>query len=337
LDTLSLLEGYNGKSKLLIKARILHFFMMNKRGLTVNSVRLHLKEVYNIDYKRVVSKYIKELEDATVIRNISKTKPYKYKIVPQVSDFEIKQNDNNIEMLKSWIEILRVYDFLPFFDDLEPTIEQLIQDYNGKTNNTFKIIQFETNSNIKNKDELGYFYEKIEMREEVSFKYTNYGSDKPIYIKKFQSYLIKEHKGRWYIIGRAKYAKEWMAYSVDRISDLEDSDNIFKRQEVDFDKLWKHSMGIYLNWTDDKGVTQTKPIKISFKLKNGDKYNNILYLKSTPLHKTQKVNITDDYGYAEVTLKMFPDTDLVRTIRSFGLHNIKDVKPEFFRTWLFEG
>ena len=39
LDTLSLLEGYNGKSKLLIKARILHFFMMNKRGLTVNSVR----------------------------------------------------------------------------------------------------------------------------------------------------------------------------------------------------------------------------------------------------------------------------------------------------------
>ena len=327
-------------NRLLMKARILDYLSKTRAGADNIQIRTYLLNEYGIDYKRIVADYTKELNNANLIKNISEESKYRYILEPDIKPNKMLENRSNREMFKSWIEILKVYDFLPFYIDFESTVNKLMEDYTEEDDDNdelFPIIKFETRSKFPNKELIFDLYDSIETSAEINFSFHDFTNNKTIEINKFQPYIIKEHQQRWYIVGKIRRDKEWRAYSIGRISDLEVSDLSFKRKDVDFDELWSHSMGIYLSWKNDKGVSSNKPIRISFEVKNGDKYNNIDYLKSKPLHSSQKLSETDHNEYVQIRLKMFPDTDLVRSIRSIGLHNIKNIKPKFFKDWVIEG
>ena len=327
-------------NRLLMKIRILDYLSKTRSGATVNQIREHLLDVYNIDYKRIVADYTKELNKANLIKNISEESKHIYILEPNIKPNIMLENRSNREMFKSWIEILKVYDFLPFYSDFESTVNKLMEDYTDEDNENdeiFPIIKFETRSKFPNKELIFHLYDSIETCTDINFSFNDYTNNKTVEIKNFQPYIIKEHQQRWYIVGKMRRNKEWRAYSISRMSDLEVSDSSFKRINVDFEKLWEDSMGIYLSWKNDKGISSNMPIRISFEVKNGDKYNNIDYLKSRPLHSSQKLSEIDNSDYIQIKLKMFPDTDLVRSIRSIGLHNIQNIKPDFFRDWVIKG
>ena len=79
------------------------------------------------------------------------------------------------------------------------------------------------------------------------------------------------------------------------------------------------------------------PVNISFHLKNGEIYNNVDYLKATPIiKKGQTVKSLKNEWY-EVNLKnIYMGPELVRIIRSLGLENIKNVSPKWLNEDLFE-
>ena len=96
-------------------------------------------------------------------------------------------------------------------------------------------------------------------------------------------------------------------------------------------------MGIYTDWEDDQGKKHETPIEISFKLKDGKRWFNIDYVKTLPLHRSQNSNWKKDKSeYVTITLNMFPDSDLIRKIRSFGSHNVVDIQPDYLSRWVNE-
>jgi len=60
-----------------------------------------------------------------------------------------------------------------------------------------------------------------------------------------------------------------------------------------------------------------------------EKYYNINYLKSSSIHASQNSNWEED-GCVTIELNIYPDSDLVRKIRSLGSHTVKVIEPEFY-------
>lgn len=341
IETLGLINKKH--SKLLAKCKILDF-LSKKHGTPISKSEIskHITQDFNNTYKgRVVYEYLEELEDEGLVIRTSDIKPRKYTLPPNLSRFnDVDINKTYIKEIRSWIKVLEVYDHVPFIFDLIFLLKNRIEEhgFNPDDKKVFSVVEFETFPIFKGLEHFSKLHDSIDMCEKINFTYISFNREQEKEYKEFQPYLLKEHKKRWYLIGKSKNRERFVTFALDRIKKVEDTDKTFKRINFDLPEKWKHSMGIYSNWEDNNGKIRNKPINISFKIKDGKKYKNIDYLKTSKIHYSQKItkNISDNI-FATVSLKMFPDTDLVRTLRSFGLHNVKDVKPEFFSTWVFEG
>ena len=192
---------------------------------------------------------------------------------------------------------------------------------------TLRDIYFSIEDQVK----INFKYHSFPLGDENEGKITNFIGFKP--------YLIKEHKHRFYLVGKPSFSSDFFTLGIDRIKeikrDLTDEAN-FDREVIDVNEIYKHSLGIYSSWSDDNGNRYTSPLKVTFDLKNGDIYNNISYLRSNPIHESQDIDFTnyEANGFVQVSLNVFPDSDLIRHLRSFGVHNLKNIQPDFLDEWV---
>ena len=145
----------------------------------------------------------------------------------------------------------------------------------------------------------------------------------------FMPYVLKESKGQWYVVGKCPDNKDFKVIPVNRIIRKYDYDeNLeFIREPFRPEEYWDGCAGITRSGT---------PITLSFKVKNGEVYNNIDYIRTIPIIKGhQYVEMEDEW--MKVTLKkVFMGPELVRIIRSFGRDNISDVTPSWLEEDLWE-
>jgi hypothetical protein len=155
--------------------------------------------------------------------------------------------------------------------------------------------------------------------------------------------VLKEHKGMWYVIGCFKAAEEELrSFSIHRMESIEQaeelSQNEVKSQLKGREKsttIYNNSLGGFSSWhnsivkkqEDDKiSSHHDKPLQISFKVKDGEKFDNISYLVINPIHRTQVGPFEKSIdGFATFKLICFPDADLVREIRKLGNKNVKEI------------
>ena len=159
-------------------------------------------------------------------------------------------------------------------------------------------------------------------------------------------YLLKEHNKRWYVVGKREVmGEEFYIYALDRIisAAYDFEKELFEREEFHTQSLFSNSMGIFMSWNNSdmkygpKEKESKDPINISFKVRDGDKFDNIYYLTTNKIHHTQKESKVDDDGWMKITLKMFPEADLIRVLRGIGVRrNLKDLKPPFLKKWVEE-
>ena len=150
-------------------------------------------------------------------------------------------------------------------------------------------------------------------------------------LKIFYPYILKEARGQWYVVGKCPGENTFRNIPIERIinKDFEVNEGeTFVREAFDASTYW------------DGCVSITKigePINITFQLKNGEIYNNIDYLKATPIIKKGQTVKTLNSEWSEVKLKnIYMGPELVRIIRSFGLTNIQNVSPKWLNEDLFE-
>ena len=150
-------------------------------------------------------------------------------------------------------------------------------------------------------------------------------------LKIFHPYIIKESRGQWYIVGKCPDESTFRNVPINRIQNKEldvNEDETFIRETFDASTYW------------DGCVSITKigqPVNISFHLKNGEIYNNVDYLKATPIiKKRQTIKPLNAVWYAVKLKNIYMGPELVRIIRSLGLENIKNVSPKWLHEDLFE-
>jgi len=151
----------------------------------------------------------------------------------------------------------------------------------------------------------------------INFNYTSFISEKTK-LRKVIPLLLKEYRNRWYLISFSLAKKKVITFGLDRISDLELTEDYFLDNiEFNPDLYFKHSIGIT--------SFDEKPEIIIFKIdKIGGKY-----LESQPIHQSQKI-IKAGKKRNTYQLKVLLSEELKRFFLSYG-NQIEVIAPQKLR------
>ena len=160
-----------------------------------------------------------------------------------------------------------------------------------------------------------YIY--IQERQAITIDYHPY--DREPEVRVISPYLLKESKGRWYIIGYDHNAESKLTkvFALDRIQEIGRSRDRFFNDPL-FNKLeyFKYSLGVYHNWN-------AKPEKVLILL---DK-KMASYFLSMPIHNTQTVISNDQNGLQiEIEVYVEGNFELINLILGYG-HSMKVLSP----------
>ncbi len=156
----------------------------------------------------------------------------------------------------------------------------------------------------------------IKNKLQIAFKYEKYwGENNRIEVRNVSPLALKESRYRWYLIALDKKDGHIKSFGLDRISDLEISSLKFNATENEkVDSLFKYSFGV----TNDPGI----PEKIILSLSPGQGR----YIKSLPLHSSQKEILNNDKEY-RIELMIHPTYDFIMEILSLG-REVTVIQPE---------
>ncbi|HAA00665.1 MAG TPA: hypothetical protein DEP18_00370 [Flavobacteriales bacterium] len=147
----------------------------------------------------------------------------------------------------------------------------------------------------------------------IRFNYHSFGSGKRS-VKTLHPYLLKEYRNRWYVIGWSSGDKDMRTFGLERITEAElIKEKYYRHTDFDPDAYFKYSFGIT--------VGDNKPEEIILEFKGYEK----LYVKSQPLHSTQKTIKESDQSLV-IALQVIPSPELTMAIRSYGAE-VKVIKP----------
>ena len=158
-----------------------------------------------------------------------------------------------------------------------------------------------------------YFREILnscEKNELINFDYFNYDTQSKDN-KTIKPYLLKEKKSKWYVLGfDIRKPENFRSYALERISNFKNSREKFKPVDVDFAAAYEDAFGMFTDGNAEKVVLRFDP-------RDGN------YIKSNPMHHSQKVTATENGVEVELFIK--PTLDFIMEImsRSWSLQVIK--------------
>ena len=187
----------------------------------------------------------------------------------------------------------------------------LLTSVSGDTNSEGYIIP--EHHRPKGSDQIPTLIKAIKENSVIIFTYTMYRQNNKEINKRVKPYFLKESLGLWYLI--AKDEKERIkSYGIDRISNLEITDSIFKKDEsVNPNEFYKYSYGI---WDDPE--TPIEEVELKYDPLDGS------FLKSNPLHWTQEILVdNEDEFRIRINIKITNDFVMALLARTRSLTAIK--------------
>ncbi len=162
----------------------------------------------------------------------------------------------------------------------------------------------------------------IAANHKISFLKENYygATNKPYIVSPL---CLKEYANRWYLIAVVDGESEIKNFGIDRLSQIEIK-NIKSLQLDDFQKqLKQYDDVVGLNYTESK---KEVPEKIVLKAHN----NQIKYLRSLPIHKSQICIDGIDNQWGQVTYVLKPNYEFEIQILKLG-NMVEVLEPIWFR------
>jgi len=150
---------------------------------------------------------------------------------------------------------------------------------------------------------------------QLNFSYQSYDQEKA-FLRKTNPLLLKEFKGRWYVIAKDLADDKIKTYALDRLSNPEITKKRFT-VPADFDpkSIFRDSFGII------SSVAGSVPqrVVLSFDAWQGK------YVKSQPLHASQVTLINNESEF-RIELFVYVAFDLVKELLSYG-DGLKVIEP----------
>jgi proteasome accessory factor B len=123
-----------------------------------------------------------------------------------------------------------------------------------------------------------------------------------------EPYLLKEFKGRWYLLGRINESEKgegFLSFGFDRIIKLEGLKDRFKPHIKNPKKFYKDIIGLS-GW--DRGI---ETVKIEFPFLQGQ------YVKSLPIHESQAI-LEDTKDKVVISIKVKPNFEFYQILWGYG-------------------
>lgn len=244
-------------------------------------------------------------------------------------EFDIPLSPDDVRMIRMLVHKLEIFGEAEEFRMLQESIDRLTNQFdlmdqypNDKID---KYILFEYTKGFSGKHMLSQIYEAIFDRKEICFTHCRFESDQPTR-RVLQPYILKEHRNRWYVIGKEDGVPK--IFGLDRISSLEVTDTVFIQDPAFYDEIFRvlyDSVGVFAF-----GV-KSEDVVLRF---TGDEAP---YIRSLPLHRSQKIiddSLTEGLT-VEIHVKVTPEFikdcilrfgDSVRVVSPVHLaDNVRDI------------
>jgi hypothetical protein len=146
--------------------------------------------------------------------------------------------------------------------------------------------------------------EAISQKQFIAFDYFKYDTN-AIEVKKIKPFAVKESKNRWYVIGYYEDKTDFRAFGLDRISNIYLLDQTYKSKPsiTDINDYYANSFAMFTN-------ENVELVKLSFDLRDG------YYIKSYPIHSSQKWELNSDETLCYVTLNIQITLDFIMELLS---------------------
>ena len=244
-----------------------------------------------------------EIGDRTIQRDIEQIR-FEFGI-------EIKYDRTGNGYFIDYENSLNVESFFRFLEIVNTA--ELLTESLHESRDTLKYISFDTGGGLKGIENLKPLLKAIKESKKISFRHYNFQTDKS---KKFtlKPYLLKEYQNRWYIVGIPAGMGEFRTFGIERIDKLEVKAETFKRdQKLNPAEVFRQTIGVVYSHS----TVQT--VVLSFTANQGK------YVKTLPLHTSQKVLIDDENEY-QVSLEVIPNYELTQQILKHG-ETVKVLEP----------
>ena len=152
----------------------------------------------------------------------------------------------------------------------------------------------------------------------VMLAYQSFNSDKPSTFE-VHPYCVKVFKQRWYMVAYSPYYNELRIYALDRVFEVETTENKFKLpKNFDAKEYFADAFGIIV---DENYKVERVEVKVFG--------NQREYIRTLPLHPSQQETETAE-DYSVFSFRLRPTFDFVQELRRYG-SAVEVLSPEWLR------
>ena len=312
----------------LIRYRIINRLLRNRKYVSPEEMMEACREVLDKDIsKRTLDndlsamRYDRGLGYDAPIRYDYDRKAYYYED-PDYSIDRLPLNDEELSSLSAASVMLEQFEDIELFSEVRGAIEKIVSTMKirgtRKDNMEIDFIEFEKIPVVRGREHLPKLIDAIDHKRVVEIEYQKFGSQ---YAMQYfvHPYLLKEYRGRWYLIGYNEYWDEVRVYGLDRINGIVAKHRKkYRESGISPKEYFENVIGI-------TAFEDTDPVKI--KLRFSPHQAN--YLMTQPLHPSQELEEkTKDHVDFSLTVK--PNFELISSILGWG-SDVEVLEPASLR------
>ena len=274
------------------------------RITSLNSIRNDIEQIQRI-YQGAD---VEEIRDG-------KYRYYRY-ADPDFSIFKTPMNADEIIQLTQTLRLLKRFKGMPQFDWVDEMAERLGTSIKiGEV--TDEIVGFDENLDLEGMENFTPLFNAIIDKQPLQLTYKSFKHQEKSKII-VHPYYLKQYNKRWFLLAWDEEKSYLANFAFDRILGIKKAKIAYRPTDIDFFDYFDEMIGVSKD-------TRTSPqiVKIWVSASSWP------YIKTKPLHGTQKIVKEDNTG-AVITIEVYLNYELEQILMSYG-ENVKVLAPEEFR------
>lgn len=230
-------------------------------------------------------------------------------------------NQLDVEQLNATLTILSRYKYRTEFSWLNELIPRMEQAFDLVDQDQTGIISYQNNPDLEGLEWLGVLFNLIVEKKTALISYEPFNQEaKDIIV---HPYHLKQFNNRWFLICKTEGYTSLSNYPLDRIKLVEEVEANYILTSINWLDYFSDMIGV----SKMEGINSVK-IQLKFSL------NRINYVKTKPLHGTQKLLKSDPSGLS-IQIDVVPNPELYQALLSFG-PDVEVMSPDFIREKMTE-
>lgn len=242
-----------------------------------------------------------EIKEEKVGRN----KYYRYS-TPGFSIYNAELSEEDLNKLNQTLLVLSRFKGLPQFEWIEELNARFKSSFMASPR-TDEIINFDDNKCAEGRQFISVLFDAITEKSVLTIEYRRFTRNEDV-VHIVHPYYLKEYNNRWFLLGLDEHHNVLTTFALDRIISVKHSGKEFiDNKEINFSEYFNDVIGVT--------VRTEEPVK-SIKLwVSKEQYP---YLRTKPLHRTQKVIEERQDGSVTVQIEVRENYELIQKLLSFG-------------------